>query len=439
MDKYVILGCGWAGITFAIELKRNFPTLEVIVLEKSNTPGGLLNSVKINNHFFDIGGSHVIFSHNKSTLQKLLAVLGKNSVSHQRNTKVLLNSIFVPYPLENGLYVLSPEERAEALICFLEVLTSRAIDWTPKTFKDWIYGFFGKWIAEKYLIPYNEKIWKRPLDAIDVDWIYTPGRLPIPDWRDVVKSAAGIPTVGYVEQSLFYYPKCGGIQALFDSAAKEAKKIGVKIVNNVEVSKIKRTKNEWIINDEIKARKLASTIPLKELVKALDAPKEVMKASEELDYNKIAIVGIALKKAAPDQHWIYVPDSSIIFHRYAWISNYSPKNSPRGESTILAEITLPPNAKVSTKELVDKTVTDLENLNVLKQKEILFTKAWLHEYGYPIYKVGHREKREKIMSWLREQNVVSVGRWGSWHYWNMDKTYEETIKEINFLKASKTE
>ncbi|MGB9713950.1 MAG: NAD(P)/FAD-dependent oxidoreductase, partial [Candidatus Bathyarchaeales archaeon] len=176
------------------------------------------------------------------------------------------------------------------------------------------------------------------------------------------------------------------------------------------------------------AKRLISTIPLKELVKALDTPKDIRKASKELDYNQVAIIGLALKKNAPKQHWIYVPDKDIAFHRYAWISNYSPKNSPSGESTIIAEVTLPPNAKANIKELTNKVVADLEKLNVLKQDEILFTKAWLHEYGYPIYKIGHREKREVIMKWLKEQNIISVGRWGNWHYWNMDKTYEEVLK-----------
>ncbi|MEM3479925.1 MAG: NAD(P)/FAD-dependent oxidoreductase, partial [Candidatus Bathyarchaeia archaeon] len=67
-------------------------------------------------------------------------------------------------------------------------------DRIPKNLSEWIYSFFGKWIAERYLVPYNLKIWKRPLEEIDVDWVYTLGRLPIPDWRDVVRSAMGQPT-----------------------------------------------------------------------------------------------------------------------------------------------------------------------------------------------------------------------------------------------------
>jgi len=24
---------------------------------------------------------------------------------------------------------------------------------------------------------------------------------------------------------------------------------------------------------------------------------------------------------------------------------------------------------------------------------------------------------------LKENNIISVGRWGSWHYWNIDMVY----------------
>ena len=81
-----------------------------------------------------------------------------NYVKHERRTFIRLGERHVPYPLETGLYALPPEERAEALIDFLEAWVSRAPGWTPETFEEWIKGFFGRWIAERYLMPYNEKV-----------------------------------------------------------------------------------------------------------------------------------------------------------------------------------------------------------------------------------------------------------------------------------------
>jgi len=131
------------------------------------------------------------------------------------------------------------------------------------------------------------------------------------------------------------------------------------------------------------------------------------------------------------KHWVYVPDKSIVFHKYAWISNYNQENAPRGRSTLLAEITLHPNIRVDIEELKDKVMVDFENINVIsKREDVLFIKAWLHEYGYPIHVLGNRKKRKKFLQWLEEQNIISIGRWGSWQYWNMDKVYKEILAII---------
>ncbi|MEM0369004.1 MAG: NAD(P)-binding protein, partial [Desulfurococcaceae archaeon] len=88
----------------------------VICLEKENNPGGLLRSEYFNNFVIDIGGSHVIFSKDKNILDKILSVLGDNICSHNRLSYVKLMKSLVPYPFENGLYVLPVEERYEALV-----------------------------------------------------------------------------------------------------------------------------------------------------------------------------------------------------------------------------------------------------------------------------------------------------------------------------------
>ena len=425
---FAVLGCGWAGAVAAMLLKERFPSSSLLVLEAEEREGGLLRSEHVGGFTFDVGGSHVIFSRNRATLKEMLALLNGNYVKHERRTFIRLGERLVPYPLETGLYALPPEERAEALIDFLEAWVSRAPNWTPKTFEEWIKGFFGRWIAERYLIPYNEKVWKRPLSQISADWVYTPGRLPVPDWRDVARAAAGVRVVGYVEQSTFYYPLKGGIQALVDAALRRVRR-DATVVREERVTEVKKLNGRWLINRKYSAKKVISTIPLPELAKALDAPEDIRKVAGELDYNKVVVVGVGLKSRAPDQHWVYVPQRDIIFHRYAWISNYSPYNAPQGSSALIAEVTLPRSEPVNTQKIADKTLNDLERLGVVKRDEADPVKVWVCEYGYPIYTLNHKEKREAILQWLNNLGIVSAGRWGCWHYWNMDKVYEN-VKSI---------
>jgi len=443
----LILGCGWAGISAAYNLLREgVKDKDIICIDSDTAPGGLMKTIELNGFIFDIGGSHIIFSSNESILEEILSLLGSNIIKHYRKTFVQLHDIFVPYPFENGLYVLPLSLRAEISISFIESLLELAKDplQKPKNLEEYFRYYFGKELTEIYFKPYNEKIWKRSLNEMDIDWLSIPGRLPVPNWRDVVKSALGIPTVGYKEQATFYYPLRKGIQALYNNALNKALDLRLKLITGVKVRSIKKEAcSKWIVNDEIEARKIVSTIPLKELTNIIEIPEisyELTQYNKYLDFNSLIVVGIALRKKAPDMHWIYVPDKSIIFHRYAWVSNYSLYNTPNQDefSSLIFEITLRPEELESIKidKIIDKVVQDLKNLNLISEneREILFTKAWKHVYGYPLHTHLSNDARARILNSLSNIGMGLLGRWGTWRYLNMDKIFEET----KYLRSSLT-
>jgi len=440
MVRIGCLGFGWSGVLVVWFLARKYPQAEIIAIDASRKLGGLMRSETINGFTFDVGGSHVIFSRNRNTLREMTSLLKGNLVRHERKAFVLFeNGYFVPYPFENGIYVLPPEIRAELISDFVtaQLELVRNSDWRPRSLREWIVKTFGRSIAEKYLIPYNEKIWKRPLNQISADWVFIPGRLPQPDIRNLIRSVAGIPTIGYVENAYFYYPVKGGIQALYNSVLNKLKERGynIKIITGERVETIKRIKDGYVINNRYRVHRIISTIPIPELVSTMDPPENVIKAATGLDYNQVIVVGIALNKRAPNQHWIYVPQKDIIFHRYAWISNYSPYNAPQGKSAIIAEITIPKGQTANLEKIVEETIKSFEKLGIFAEEDMLFAKAWHHRYGYPVYTLDHMERRQIVMKWLEEQGVKTVGRWGQWHYWNMDKVYEKVLETINSIKS----
>ena len=421
-----VLGCGWAGLAATLGILERAPGATVVCLDASEEPGGLLRSERLCDHTFDVGGSHIIFSRDRELLSEILSLLGGGVVEHERQAFILLGSTRVPYPLENGLYALPPQLRAEMLVGFVEALLERAADARePESFGEWARMFFGRTMAESYLLPYNRKIWKVDPDEMAADWVHTPGRLPVPDWRDVVRSGAGVETRGYLEQARFYYPASGGIQKLFDAALELAKSRGAHLLWGHRVTSVRHSGGKWVVNGLVEARRILSTIPLPELALALEAPEHVLRAAGRLRYNRVAVVGFALGREAPREHWVYVPDESVVFHRYAWISNYSPANAPKGSSTLQVEVTLKPRDPVDEEKLLGEVVEGLERLGVASYDHVKLARVWVHEYGYPVYVKGHNEAREEVMAYLRELGVVSVGRWGSWHYWNMDRVYKE--------------
>ncbi len=438
MVKYGILGGGWAGILSAIEIKKHSSSAQIEILEKNEQGhlGGLLRSQTIEGFTYDTGGPHILFSKDKETLNAILKIMGENWKQMERKNFIHFENMIIPYPFENGIFMLPPEERAEIGMEIIENLfhLKNNSEWMPETFYDWIYGIFGKNMGSRYLEPYNNKIWKRNLKEFDASWVFTPGRLPLPELRDIVFSVSGIPTVGYKEQANFYYPKVGGIQSLYESLLEKAKQLGIKILAGCEVKRVQRDKEGgWIINGEYRYDRILSTLPLPELINITDAKNEIKAAAKKLDYNRVIVIGFALNQPAPDRITLYVPRTDIIFHRYTWMSNLV-SQSPEGKSNLIVEITVPQNEKIEVPKFLENSIEGLMKLGVIEDRTaIIHSKVWVHEYGYPVYTMGHNKIREAIFEYLMSEKIVSVGRWGSWHYWNTDKVYEAVMKYSSLI------
>lgn len=423
-----ILGGGYAGLVLADRLSQiGYKNIGIIDSQNNYDKGGLLHSEVIDGYTFDTGGPHLLFSKDSEILTNILKFLGKNSSVKKRRNYVLYKGNFIDYPFENGSYSLNPEQRVKMAKDVIEriLFISKNPEWRPKNFLEWITGFFGDFISKEYLIPYNEKIWKRPLQKMAADWVFIPGRLPFPNLEDILYSVAGIPNIGYKEQAFFYYPIEGGIASLYNSVFEKVKNQDVTLIYGERVDNVKRlSENKYMINSKFISKKLFSTIPLPELLVSLGVDSYNFLLSEKFDYNSVLIVGIALKIPTPNQITVYVPNPEIIFHRITWMSSLSPPLKGNG-SNIIAEITIPKNSKVDLDEVVDQTIKGLiETGFIPSEEEILFTRVWFNKYGYPIYNLNHNEVRNEAMELISKLGIKSVGRWGSWHYWNTDMVFK---------------
>ena len=138
-------------------------------------------------------------------------------------------------------------------------------------------------MAEKYLIPYNEKIWNVPAEELGLEWVE--GRVPKPPVEDVIKAAVGVETEGYTHQLYFDYPTRGGIESLPLAMGSKVE----HIVTGFNVQKIWKERRGWCVSDGRSTRRydsLAATIPMHELVRAVEGvPREINAAVQSLRYN----------------------------------------------------------------------------------------------------------------------------------------------------------
>lgn len=419
-----ILGGGWAGVLVAERItETNIKDIALIEANQSGELGGLLRTEEIEGFTFDCGGPHLLFSRDERILSKITQILKSNYSKRIRNNYVYYRDQFIPYPFENGVYRLNPEERVKIVKGIIDRMLYIAgnKDWKPAHFLDWITGFFGDYMADEYLIPYNMKIWKRPLDKMAADWVFSPGRLPFPELENMLLTVAGIPNIGYKEQAYFYYPKEGGIASLFNSLLEKITLNGAKIITDEKIVSVKINHDtSFNINNKIMAKRIISTIPLPELLLSLDDGSNYEGLAGKFDYNSVVIVGVAIRGKTPNQTTVYVPDPKIIFHRYTWMSALVPPKE-QDSSNIIAEVTVPKGEEIDLGNIVKRVIKGLLDMDVIKdESSVLFTRIWFNKYGYPIYSLNHNEVRREAMKILDNYGIKSVGRWGSWHYWNTD-------------------
>ena len=421
--KTAILGGGLSGLTLARLLREQGE--EVVVLEAEPEYGGLCRSKTDQGFTFDTGGSHIIFSRDEEVLAFMRRMIAGNEQRNNRTTKIFFKQRFVKYPFENGLSDLPQEDRFFCINGFIKTLIAvgKGEIPAPVNFREWIYYTFGNGIAECYMIPYNEKIWKYPTEKMSLHWV--DGRIPRPPVEDIIKSAIGIDTEGYTHQAVFSYPLDGGIKALVRAIARP---IEPCINTGFRVISITKSGEMWRISNgdkHIQADQCICTIPVQHLLPCLDdVPREVKNAADALKYNSLVCVNIGIKGSVPGISWFYVPDPAVgRTNRISFPSGYSRHGAPDGCSAILAEITHQPGDDVTDltdDELINEVVEMLQCMQILHRDQIIYTSVERQPFAYVVYDLDYQKNIAIVKEYCQGIGIPLVGRFAQFEYLNMD-------------------
>lgn len=410
----IIIGSGLSGLSAAYHLGRDYR-----ILERNGELGGLCRSVTAKGYIFDLA-PHIFFTGNQYVNNLVNELLNGDLIRQRRRAYIYLHGTYIEYPFEANLHGLPQEVIDE---CIEGARHKPEIH--PRNFMEWIRVTMGEGVAKHYMVPYNEKIWKYPLEEMGIDWVA--GRLPSPSLEEMVKGSQCKVNREYGSNAYFLYPRLGGIGAIPNALAKRVE--GISLNSNVTEIRTtgKRLEVFYTRNGESQmqeADRILSSAPLPELVKMIkSAPEEVIKASEGLIYNSLVCFNIGVdRKAISDKHWLYFPEKEYPFNRISFPMNLSPVTVPEGKSSVLAEVTYR-GTKLDIDETKGKVREGLINTDILRDDDRLDVfDALDFKYAYVIYDLQHRRNVNLIQTYLNSLRITSMGRFGDWEYLNMDKS-----------------
>lgn len=424
--KIGILGGGISGITLQRLVEH-----DATVLESAPKIGGLCQTFWWNGYGYDIGG-HVLFSKHNHVTDLVNERLGDNINQCRRENKILFKGRYVKYPFENDLGVLDPQDRFECLNSYVQN------DWKgePKNLREWAYATFGKGIAEKYLIPYNEKIWKRDPSEIALEWV---SRIPKPPMEDVIKSAVGIPTEGYTHQLFFRYPLHGGFEAVVEAIRKP----GADVRVDAKVDRIRRDGTGWMVRfgaEEERFDRIVVAFPIHEALPCFaDVPQRVQDAVADLVFNAMRVTLVVLNDGSLlDKSAVYIPDPTVLPHRACFMGFFSPSLVKPGTSSLVAETTMRPGSDLDRMEPVEfdrRVVEDLDRAGVIDQSKVVHVESRRLHYAYPVYTLTHARNTAILREWAASEGIDLLGRFAEFDYINSDECIHRAMRLAERLNA----
>jgi protoporphyrinogen oxidase len=397
--KYLILGAGPAGLSFAHTLLRHGEE-SFLVLEKENEAGGLCRSAMVDGAPLDIGGGHFLDVKRKEVLDLLFQFMPEREWRRfSRVAKIRLLGTEVGHPLEANLWQLPIDAQVDFLESIAQAGSVRG-EAMPSLFEDWIRWKLGRRIADEYMLPYNRKLWRMELTRLGTYWLY---KLPDVSFHDTLISCLSRSGKGTLPaHAEFLYPTRHGYGEVW---RRMGEALGERLLTQTPVTQIELPERR--INRAFTAETIVNTIPWRTWAAVGNLPPEVAEAVSRLVHIGVDIDYRPLTVSS-DAHWIYEPDERVSYHRILCRSNFS--HGARGHWTETnAAVSPPPDA--------------FRHRN---------------EFAYPVNTVDKPGALEVIHQWANRTGVLPLGRWGQWEHMNSDVAVSLAISAARQVLQTKT-
>lgn len=416
--KYLIIGAGISGLTFANYIKNDY-----LILEKETEVGGYCRTIKKGDFIWDYAGHFFHFKTDEFKKIFMNNVDKKDIIYKNKCTKILYKNRLIDYPFQTNIHQLDKQDFIDCLYDLFNKEEKENYD----NFLDMLYGKFGKSIVEKFLKPYNEKLYACDLHNLDKDAM---GRFfPYADIKQIINNMKANKDVSY--NNSFLYPK-NGAGSFIDILYKNLDKGKILLNTNISSIDLQDKTVKTANGEEYEFEYLINTSPLNCFLELFNNSK-FSTLSKELSYNKVLVFNLGFNKKSKfvNEHWIYIPEKDSNYYRIGFYDNILDAN----KLSMYIEIGFSKNANINVEEQLKLT---LENL---KKHGIIDDTMKLEEYVSiimdPAYVHINSETDKKIQdlkNQLQNKNIYTIGRYGAWTYCSMEDCMLEAKKLSESLK-----
>lgn len=403
--KNLILGAGLSGISFAYFSKDKD---DYLVLEKTSNYGGYCQTFLVEDYVWDYAGHFYHFKTEELRNLFLTLIEEEEKIERDKNTKIYYKDELVDFPFQMNIHQLNKEEFID---CLYDLYVKEEKD-SYTDFLDMLYGKFGKSITEKFLKPYNEKLYATSLRRLDTDAM---GRFfPYADFGAIIKNMKKPEFNSY--NSKFWYLKQGA-QYFIDKLYNGLEKNNFKFESEVKGINLNEKFVTTVSGDKIFYENLINTIPLNLALSLTGGYDELV---EEMSYNKVLVFNLGFERASnnyKDEHWIYFPGEEVPFYRVGFYNNILGQE----KLSLYVEIGLDKKSDPDVDKQFENTIAGLELVgikdldnNLVAYNHVIMDPAYVHINSYT------QKKIDLLLADLCGKNFYTLGRYGKWTYNSME-------------------
>ncbi len=412
--RTLIVGAGITGLATAAALEEKGDG-DYLSLEGDSEIGGYCKTIKKEGFVWDYSGHFFHFKHPEIEQWLRDRMTGQRIRKVEKKSFIDYRGRYVDFPFQKNIHQLPQQDFIDCLYD----LYFRTETPSDESFEAMLYARFGRSIAEKFLIPYNEKLYATDLGTLDKDAM---GRFfPHADLTDIIRNMKVADNASY--NATFTYPEGGAIEyvkALASAVRPGAIAFEEPLVEIDLAAKVATTPKR-----SIGFERLVSSAPFNRLLAHARVPHE----PSDYSWNKVLVFNLGFdKKGKKDVHWVYFPDREVVFYRVGFYDNIFDTD----RSSLYVEIGFNKDATIDVPAMRDRVLRDLAKTGVITDHRLVAEHSVVMDPAYVHITRRSLAEHARIEKELAERGVHPVGRYGGWTYCSI----EDNIVEARALVAT---